>query len=150
MINMCFPITHLGFIHTCNLLGANYLLNNGLYCTKYTIHYWPFSPHKSWPNRKCECAHLVQYSPLFNEYFMSIKSHVWIDPLSTVQLITNSTCPINRKCEWTLRIDTLTAVLFFVRPVWTVPLSVTNPRPWDAVSAWRYRYSTAKHALAII
>ena len=26
-----------------------------------------FSPCKSWPNIKCECAHLVQYNPLFSE-----------------------------------------------------------------------------------
>ena len=26
-----------------------------------------FSLHKSWPNNKCEYAHLAQYNPLFNE-----------------------------------------------------------------------------------
>ena len=26
-----------------------------------------FSPYKSWPNSKCECTHLVQYSPLFSK-----------------------------------------------------------------------------------
>ena len=82
--------TDLGSIHTCDLLGVvcciNYSLNNGLYCTK--------RAH----------SHL-----LFGQLLHGLKSshnglwtHLsWLRGLKSSR--NSSSCPINRRFEWTLR-----------------------------------------------
>ena len=66
----------LGFTHTCYLWGVNYCVNWNR-CTQPIIK--PWSSHNSSCSCKREYAHIVQYN-----------------------LLRNSSCLINHRCEWAL------------------------------------------------
>ena len=81
--NMTFSAMVLGSIHTCDLLGVNYLLNKGLYCTK-----WLYS-------------HLLfgQCLPGLRSSIMGVYPFLRLYGLNSS---VNSSRLMNFRCEWTL------------------------------------------------
>ena len=133
----------LGFIHTCDLSGVNYCVNFSFHVivgTQPIIEL--FSSCKSWINSKCECVHLVQYNPLFSDWFSPNKSQVWMDPKaqetknwSTMGPTKEALLPYPVQCVWdTLRKcegeketkrpvcldDSLTLVIYWTWTIWWI------------------------------
>ena len=82
-------VKQLGSIGTCDLLGVNYSLHNGLYCTKWVHSYLLFG----------QLLHGLKSSII---YYVPISSHCldWKNSCNISRLV-------NRKCEWTQRVTDL-------------------------------------------